>query len=362
MESYKLKITNEVAQAAVLGGAFLGGGGGGSIEKGLKNAREALELGDLYLVSLDYVKDDDIVITASAVGSPASKEQYVTPEYNKKAYRILKKFLLDNIGGVITNENGGGSTVNGWILSAVTGIPLIDAPCNGRAHPTATMGSMGLSQLEGYKTIQVALGGNPDKGKYIEALAKGNLNSTSAIVRKAAVESGGLVTVLRNPVKAEYLKENSAVGGLKQAIDIGNVFLKYKDDIEAMLEELKEMISLEVVARGFVKKYDIKIQGGFDVGHVVCNSAKGDYDLTFWNEYMTLEFDGQRLATFPDLIATLDGKTGKVLTSAEIKEKDNIIVVKVDRRKLKLGRGMFDRSLFKEVEEVLNKELIKYIF
>lgn len=362
MESYRIKITNELAEAAVLGGVFLGGGGGGSSEKGLKNAKEALQLGDLYLVSLDYIKDDDIVITASAVGSPASKEQYVTPEYNKKAYELLNELLKENIGGVVTNENGGGSTINGWILSAITGIPLVDAPCNGRAHPTAPMGSMGLSKLEDYKTIQVALGGNPDKEKYIEVIAKGNLSSTSVMVRQAAVEAGGLVTVLRNPVKAEYLKQNAAIGGLKQAIDIGNIFLKHKDDVESILEELKDMTSLEVIARGSVKKYEIKIQGGFDVGHVVINSDNGDYDLTFWNEYMTLEFDSQRLATFPDLIATLDAKTGKVLTSADIKENDNIIVVRVDRRKLKLGKGMFDKNLFNQAEDVLNKELIKYIF
>lgn len=362
MESYKIKITNKLAEAAVLGGVFLGGGGGGSLEKGLKNAKEALKLGDLYLASLDHIKGDNIVITASAVGSPASKEQYVIPEYNKKAYEILNGLLEEKIGGVITNENGGGSTINGWILSAMTGIPLIDAPCNGRAHPTAPMGSMGLSQLEDYKTVQVALGGNPDKDKYIEVIAKGNLSSTSVMVRQAAVEAGGLVTVLRNPVKAEYLKQNAAIGGLKQAIDIGNIFLKHKDDVENILEELKDMISLEVVARGLVKKYEIKIQGGFDVGHLVIDLDKGDYDLTFWNEYMTLEFDGQRLATFPDLIATLDAETGQVLTSAEIKENDNIIVVKVDRSKLKLGKGMFDKNLFNQAEDVLNKELIKYIF
>ncbi|QZY56624.1 DUF917 domain-containing protein [Crassaminicella profunda] len=362
MESYRMKITDELAEAAVLGGVFLGGGGGGSYEKGLKNAKEALKLGELYLVSLDHIKDDDIVITASAVGSPASEEQYVTPEYNKKGYKIFNELLKETIGGVITNENGGGSTINGWILSAMTGIPLIDAPCNGRAHPTALMGSMGLSLLKDYKTIQVALGGNPDKEKYIEVAVKGNLASTSAIIRQAAVEAGGLVTVLRNPVKAQYLKQNAAIGGLKQAIDIGNVFLKYKDDTENILEELKKRMSLEIIAKGVVKKYEINIQGGFDVGHVVINSDKRDYDLTFWNEYMTLESNGEILATFPDLIATLDEKTGKVITSADMREKDNIIVIKVDRKNLKLGKGMFDQKLFKQAEDVLNKELIKYIF
>ncbi len=362
MDSYKIKITDKIAEAAVLGGVFLGGGGGGSLEKGLKNAKTALSLGELYLVSLDHVKKGSMIITASAVGSPASKEQYVLPEYNKNAYGIISELLNEDIGGVITNENGGGSTVNGWILSAITGIPLIDAPCNGRAHPTAPMGSMGLSQLKDYRTVQVALGGSPDKNKYVEVVTKGSLSSTSAIVRQAAVEAGGLVTVLRNPVRVEYLKENSAIGGLKQAIEIGNVFLRNRDDVKSILDELNKVISMEIVAKGVVKKYEINIQGGFDIGNVVIGSNEGDYDLTFWNEYMTLEYDSKRMATFPDLITTLDGKTGKVLTSAEIKENDHIIIVRVDRRDLKLGKGMFDKSLFKQAESVLDKKLIEFVF
>ncbi len=35
------------------------------------------------------------------------------------------------------------------------------------------------------------------------------------------------------------------------------------------------------------------------------------FEMTFWNEYMTLEKDGERYATFPDLIMTLDAKTAR---------------------------------------------------
>lgn len=364
MDSYKIKFTEEIAKAAVLGGAFLGGGGGGSLETGLATAKKALELGDLYLYSPDYLKEDDIVITASAVGSPASKEGYIDYNYCKKAYDILAYMLESNIGGVITNENGGHSITNGWILSALTGLPLIDAPCNGRAHPTGTMGSMGLTCKEDYKTIQIALGGKSDSNKYLELIVEGNLASTSALVRQAAAEAGGLVTVLRNPVKADYLYDNAALGGIKQAIDIGTVYLQQEGSGEKIFDELRKIIPVEVIACGTVKKYEIKIQGGFDVGYIVINSDldKKDYNLTFWNEYMTLDFQEQRVATFPDLIVTLDKETGKVLSSAEIKEKDNIVLVKVPREHLKLGKGMFDKNLFKQAEDVINKELIKFIF
>lgn len=361
-ESYKIHINEGLAKAAVLGGVFLGGGGGGSVERGLNTAKEALAAGELVLVSVDYLDRQDIVITASAVGSPASKDGHVSPEQVTRSLDIFRGMLGRRIGGVITNENGGHSTTNGWLLSAMAGIPLIDAPCNGRAHPTGMMGSMGLSRRSDYQTIQVALGGNPELDKEIEVAAKGSLASTSQIVRRAAVEAGGLVTVLRNPVEAEYVRQNAAVGGLKQAIEVGKVFVEHEGDADRIIGKLGSIFPVEVLAKGIVKSYDINIQDGFDVGSVAVASDEAEHRLTYWNEYMTAEQGGRRLATFPDLIATMDAKTGAVLTSAEIRENDEIIVVSVNRNHLRLGQGMFDKSLFVKAEEVLEKELIKYVF
>lgn len=358
----KLKITKEIAKAAVYGGQFLGGGGGGGPERGLKTAEVALSAGELYLYTDQILSEEDLVITASAVGSPASTNGYITAEDCINAFNMLKTTADLDIKAIITNENGGHSTTNGWVLAASTGLPLIDAPCNGRAHPTGPMGSMGLSELENYETVQVAIGGKKENEKHVELFAKGSLGATSALVRLAAVEADGLVTVLRNPVTASYVRKNAALGGLKQAIAIGEVLLNEHESIEKLAESLSGIFPTEVVAMGTVSKYDLQISGGFDVGFVTLQEENGDSEFTFWNEYMTLERNGERIATFPDLLVTVDLDTLKVVNSPEFGVGDNIALLRVNKEDLKLGAGMFDKNLFVPAEDVLGKELIKYSF
>lgn len=361
-ETYTIELTKEIGRAAVYGGVFLGGGGGGSLENGLKAVDEALELGKVKIISIDKLPDNGKIITASAVGSPASKEGYVSLEHCKRVYELYEKVSGEIIQGIITNENGGHSTTNGWILSAITGKPIIDAPCNGRAHPTGAMGSMGLSTKLGYKTWQIAAGGKKETGKNLEIAAYGGLKFTSKLVRESAAQAGGLVTVLRNCVNAGFVKKNAAIGGLRQAIDIGNVFVKNEGKVDKILNKLSEVLEIEVIAKGYVDSCHLKIKGGFDVGNVNIRANEKLVSLTFWNEYMTIESSGQRLATFPDLIATVDADTGKVKTSAQIEEGDNIILIKVPRSNLILGKGMYDIDLFRDVEKIINKPMIKYIF
>ncbi len=198
--------------------------------------------------------------------------------------------------------------------------------------------------------------------KEIELVCEGSLNATSQLVRQGAVVSGGLVTVLRNPVKGKYLKENAAVGGIKMAIEIGEIFENNIGNIENLIYELKKFYSLEILFKGNVSTYNLVTDGGFDVGKVIVENNNNICEICFWNEYMSAEVNGNRVATFPDLIVTLDANSGKVLNSSDIKKSLFIVVVKVSREKLKLGKGMFDKELYKEIEKIINKDLIKYIF
>jgi len=76
---------------------------------------------------------------------------------------------------------------------------------------------------------------------------------------------------------------------------------------------------------------------------------------------MTLEHGSERLATFPDLIATMDAKTGHPTTTAEIREGQEIAVMTVSQANLILGGGMRDRGVFRDIEKIVEKEIVKYV-
>jgi DUF917 family protein len=352
----KIIITKELAESAILGAAVLGGGGGGSMNLGRKNYEEALSLGALTLLDIDDVSPEDILITGSAVGAPAAKEACLSPRDYVRVVELLTENGCPKPGGFIPNECGGGSITNGWLPAAMMGLPLVDALCNGRAHPTGTMGSMGLHRDPAYVSRQAAAGGNPEKGLYLEIHATGKIETVAPLIRAAADQAGGLVAVARNPVKAAYVKKNGAPGALKQSIELGKK-MKAASGGEAVAETAAEFLGGALITRDRVSALELVTRGGFDTGTL----RIGGYELSFWNEYMTLEAGDKRTGTFPDLIMTLGAGDGLPVTSAELKNGQEVFLLLVPASRLILGEGMRCRELMEAIEPVVNKKILDYI-
>lgn len=349
----KITLDKKMVEYAVYGGAVLGGGGGGWIEDGLQIGNLALEIAQPKLLTVDELQDEDLLVTVSMVGAPAAKEKFVKPIHYSKALELLSNKIGRQIQGIITNENGAGTTVNGWFQAAITGIPVIDIPCNGRAHPTGSMGSMNLSEHPEYVSHQAAVGG---KGaNYMELSISSSLDKASTMIRKASVEAGGLVAVARNPVSVAYAKANGAAGAIQQAMEVGEALLSSIG--ESAIDAVVKKLGGRVVVEGDVTDFTLETTGGFDVGTVIINNS---YELTFWNEYMTIEKNGNRMATFPDLIMTLDAKTAEPIVSAAMEKGKQIAVISVPKENLILGSTMRNEKLMKPVEEVIQKSILQY--
>ncbi len=86
----------------------------------------------------------------------------------------------------------------------------------------------------------------------------------------------------------------------------------------------------------------------------------GRLRLTFWNEYMTADEGSDRRATFPDLITTLDAKTGQPVPSADIVNQQRVLVIMVPKARLTLGAGVRRAEALKPVEAVLGESLARY--
>lgn len=151
-------LTKELCEQALMGGLLLGGGGGGTLTAGREALEETFKHTDkLTMLDVSELKPDDVVVNVSTLGAPSAMGVHLSAEHWMTA---LKNFELNygkKIAGFTSCENGAISTANGWIISALTGIPLVDAPSHGRAHPTGTMGSIGLNLLPDLQTTQSAL-------------------------------------------------------------------------------------------------------------------------------------------------------------------------------------------------------------
>jgi len=340
----------ETIEALVLGGAFLGGGGGGSLEEGRRLGLESLRLGQPVLLPVDDLRPADIVVTVSAVGAPAAREKLVLPDDYIRAVRLLAERIDGRVSGLISSENGGISSVNGLIQSAALGIPVIDCPCNGRAHPTGTMGGMALGERPGFVSRQVAVGGNPSAGRRLEMYVEAPLPLADALVREAAVRAGGLVAVARNPVEAAYVRDHGAPGAIRMALELGRIILGRRHaGGEEVARTLAEALGGAVAGSGRVSNIRLETTGGYDFGSLRVD----DLCLRFWNEYMELERKGARLATFPDLIATLAAEDGTPRTSADLEPGAEVVVLHAPGQRLILGSGMRVAANLRAVEEAM---------
>jgi DUF917 family protein len=353
-----MRLDWNTAEALVFGGAILGGGGGGSMVSGLETAHLALSLDTPEIISLSDLPSDSLVLTVSAVGAPAAKEKSVKPMDFVRSVRIVMNALDRPLAGLIQSEMGGLASANGLIQSAVLGLPLIDAPCNGRAHPFALMGSLGLHKKEGYLSTQAACGGDPVADQNLEILVRGPIETCSSLIREASIRAGGLVAVARNPVTVAWLEETSSAGALNFAIQLGKAILIAKKAKNPTWEAAKKHLSGEIVGQRTVAKVQLVTKGGFDHGIVVLD---GGIELSFLNEFITLDFEGVRRYTFPDLITLFDVRTGDVVNSAEVEEGLRVAVLAARQDRLILGAGMREMDLFNRLESLLNRPIVQYL-
>lgn len=351
-------VTAEWVEIVAVGGAVLGGGGGGSLDEGIEFGKLAVEYGTPTVVPVSALDPSDLVLTVSGVGAPAATESYVRPADYVKAVELVVDSLENrgmSVGALMTNEMGGFAAVNGLLQSAVTGLPLVNAAGNGRAHPTGPMGSIGISADE--TSLQAGVGGKLGTERRHELVVEAQLESAASTIRRVAEAAGGLVAVARNPVSASYVEDHAALVVYEIAMSLGEA-VRTADDGVGAAENVASVLDGHVAVTGTVESCHLKTAGGFDVGKVVVDG----HELTFWNEYMTLEREGERLATFPDLITTIDAETGRPISTAKLAEGQSIVIVVAPAASLALGAGMEDPQLFEPVEDAVGKSVIDYAF
>lgn len=364
-------LTAADVPAAVLGGSVLAAGGGGWVDHGYLVGETATRLGEPRLASIEEIPDDGIIVTVTAIGSPAAPHWQMLPIDYVRALQLLVAALDRPVAGLITAQNGSSTTLNGWTQSAVLGIPVVDAAGNGRAQPTGKFGSMGLLGKSGYQTIQTAAGGNRSLGRYLEVTVRGSVAQADDILRAVSLQSGGFIAAARNPVPASYVKQHAAVGAISYALRLGEAMLAAQPrGAEAVIEAAVRETKGRILGRGPVRDAQVDTRDSFDFARFRVESPDGTLLLHTMNEYMAVDrepaapdsqADGPvRLATFPDLICTLSLETGLPVSVAQMREGTEVAVLVNSKVDLPVGTGAREPDAYPEVEAALGIDLQSY--
>jgi DUF917 family protein len=352
------KLTADDLEPALVGGLFLSAGGSGkrSAARGRALGRMALDYGGVRLVGLDELDPEDPIITATAIGAPGVADPAIAPRDSVDAARQLTAMLDEPPVGVICGHVPG---FNAWLVAAALGLDYVDAASNGRGHPTVKMGGMGLASRPDISIIQVACSDSGTEKSRLRFVAEGDIVRTSNVMRQAAVVNGGLIYAARGPLRAGFISENGAAGAITFQLDLGRAMLGADD--AGRVRSAVEFLGGTLLLQGEVTSNTVTYAGGFDLGRMTIRGKSGEAVLGIYNEYMTADIDGQRVATFPDMIGTLDPQTGEPVAISELPCGSPVAVIVAHRSKFPVGKGAIDPSVFPEVEQAMGVDLRSYL-
>jgi DUF917 family protein len=355
-------LTERDIEAAVRGGSVYAAGGGGWADHGRLLGGAAVRLGRPELVSIEELDPEAIVATAAAIGAPASTTAWemLGIDYVRAA-QLLQQELGKPIAGFMVGQNGRSSTLNGWLPAVALGAKVVDAVGDIRAHPTGDMGSIGLAGSP-EPTIQTAAGGNRAEHRYIELVVRGATAKVSPILRTAAHMSGGFIASCRNPVSAAYVKGHAALGGISMALALGEAILAAEPKGgTAVIDTICETTGGSIIAQGTVTSLKVAYTSeAFDIGTVTVGTGAKAATLHVMNEYMAVDdAQGRRIATFPDVITTLDPQ-GEPLSAGQLREGLQILVLRVAKSTIPLGAGVLDPAVYPSVEKALGIAIADY--
>jgi len=357
MKTARMLTTDDV-EAGIAGGLFLSAGGSGrnAVAKNRMLGQMALDYGGVRLVALDALDPDAAIITATAVGAPGFANWAIRPRDAINAARRLIDRLDKPPAGVICGHVPG---FNAWLVAAALGLDYVDAASNGRGHPTVKMGGMGLASRLDLAITQIGCSGSKAEDNELAVIAEGDIVRTSNLLRQAAVINGGLIYAARGPLSAGFIKANGAAGAISFQLDLGRAMLAARgaDRIRATVAFLDGALLVE----GEVTENTVTYANGFDLGHMKVRGSKGEAVLGVYNEFMTADFAGKRVATFPDMIGTLDPATGEVVSISESKPGARVAVIVAHRSKFPVGKGALDPAVFPEVEDAMGVDLRSYL-
>ena len=352
-------LTEKDVEAAVKGGSVYAAGGGGWADHGRMLGYAAVSVGKPELITIEELADNDWVATAAAIGAPASTTPWEMQGVDYiKAVSLLQDALGEKLSALMVGQNGKSSTLNGWLPSAVLGTKVLDAVGDVRAHPTGDMGSIGMAASP-EQMIQTAVGGNRSEHRYIELVVRGATAKVSPVLRTAADQSGGFIASCRNPLRASYVRQHAALGGISLALTLGEAIIAAEGKGgTAVIDTIAKTTGGTILVSGKITSKAVTYtKEAFDIGTV---TLAGGAVLHVMNEYMAVDTkDGQRIATFPDVITTLS-TDGEPLSVGQLREGMDIFVLHVPKTVIPLSSSVLDPTVYPFVEERMGIELAKF--
>ncbi|MET0133148.1 MAG: DUF917 domain-containing protein [Kibdelosporangium sp.] len=307
------------------GAAILGAGGGGDPYVGRLLAEAAIgRHGPVSVVDIGDVPPDAVVVPISAMGAPTvGTEKLPAGNESVIALRALERATGLVATHLVAIEIGGVNSVIPVAAAAETGLPLVDGDAMGRAFPEA---HMVLPTLIGVSSTPMVV--VDDKGNTMVLDTVTN-QWAERFARAVCTEAGCSVFTVDTVLAGHQLRDGLVAGTLSLAHRLGATVRTSAEPVAAACR----LLGGTPLITGKVTDVVRKTGGGFVRGSAVIEGVGADRDsrllLSFQNEHLVAERDGEIVTSTPDLICVLDNETGEPVTTEAMRYGNRVAVLGV---------------------------------
>jgi uncharacterized protein len=317
-----------------VGAAFLGTGGGGDPYIGRLMVQAAMDEGKTVVV-LDpsEVPDDALVIPTAMMGAPTVLvEKIPSGDEAVASLRKLEAYLGRKAFATMPIECGGINSTIPLVVSALTGLPVIDADGMGRAFPELQMETFSVLGVPGSPMVVTNEYGDSAliearDDKFMEWLSRG-----------VTIRMGGVAYIAEYSMSGADVKRTAVPNTISLGIRIGRCLREakknHKNPIDALLRMLPDTHYSygRVIWRGKVIDVKRETKMGWALGLAKIEGAeewKGLMEIQIQNENLIARVGGKVRAIVPDLICVMEAETAEPITTEYLRYGQRVVVVSV---------------------------------
>ena len=313
-----LQDIQDMARGAVL----LGTGGGGDpyigelfLQAQLKHGRKA------RIVDVNEVDDEAFVLSIAGIGAPSAMvEHLVSDKLLLKLLGRAEAFYGRRVDTLISAEIGGVNSMFPLALSAISGVPVVDADGVGRAIPHIEMTTFSILGVKATPCVVMDENGN------VATLEATDDRTAEDVIRGITAALGASIYGALYPMSGRQMRATAVRGTLDETLRIGQVIRLGRESSEDLFADLLAYLGrngrmAKILFDGKITDVTHETRDGWHFGRATLG-ALGDgsdmFTVDFQNEFTVARLNGRTVTIVPDLITILDRETGEPLTGERL--------------------------------------------
>ncbi|MES2495227.1 MAG: DUF917 domain-containing protein [Pseudomonadota bacterium] len=315
---YRVETLDDIRDMA-RGAVLLGTGGGGDPYVGELFVRAQIRKGQCpVVIGCDEIADDAFVVSIAGVGAPSVIIEHLVSE--KTLHRLLARaetFYGRRIDALISAEIGGANSMFPLALSAISGLPVLDADGIGRAVPQLEMTAFSIFGCPVTPALMMDDSGN------VTTFEAASDRMAEDLVRSVAGAMGAMAFGAFYPMTGKQARETAILNTITQTLEIGRTIRLARQNSRDVFADLLTYFGgwegrmAKILFDGKIIDVSHETRDGWHWGEARIAALDNPDDqctVEIRNEFLIARRNGKMLCVVPDLLTILDRESGEPLT------------------------------------------------